>query len=270
MEHLTKQQIVLLTLLVSFVSSIATGIVTVSLLDQAPPAVTQTINRVVERTIEKAVSVSTSTPQVTKETIVVKDDQAIVSAIAKTSPSVVHVRGRFISSPVDDYLGLGAVVSNKGFIVARVPVDDRDSFSAILEGGNIVNLTLLSRDVKTGLALFQGEQSTNPIEARTYTPAKLGDSDGVKLGQSVISLGGEQEVTVLSGIVSSIVRGGVIRPTGVSAVSLIRSSISDEGVLSNSILVNLAGEIVGFKYGVSRDDGYIPSGIVLDVFGKTI
>ena len=36
MENLTKPQIILLTLLVSFVTSIATGIVTVALMNQAP------------------------------------------------------------------------------------------------------------------------------------------------------------------------------------------------------------------------------------------
>ena len=56
MEHLSKSQIVLLTLLVSFVTSIATGIVTVSLMDQAPPAIAQTVNRIIERTVEKVVS----------------------------------------------------------------------------------------------------------------------------------------------------------------------------------------------------------------------
>ena len=48
MESLTKTQIVLLVLLVSFVTSLATGIVTVTLVNQAPQPVTHTINKVVE------------------------------------------------------------------------------------------------------------------------------------------------------------------------------------------------------------------------------
>ena len=50
--NLNTQQIVLLCLLVSFVTSIATGITVVSLMQQVPEPVTQTINRVIEKTVE--------------------------------------------------------------------------------------------------------------------------------------------------------------------------------------------------------------------------
>ena len=84
-EHLTKMQIVLLTLLVSSVTSIATGIITVTLMNQVPPAVTQTLNRVVERTVERVVpDKSQGASVITKEvTIVVKEDDLITDSIGK-------------------------------------------------------------------------------------------------------------------------------------------------------------------------------------------
>ena len=57
MESLTKTQIVLLVLLVSFVTSLATGIVTVTLVNQAPQPITHTINKVVEKLVAKEVPV---------------------------------------------------------------------------------------------------------------------------------------------------------------------------------------------------------------------
>src|SRR6185436_15876866 len=92
LNDLNKNQIVLLTLLVSFVTSIATGIVTVALMDQAPPGVTQTINRVVEHTIERVVSAPAQTASViTKETVVLKEDDLVVAAIEKNASSLVRI-----------------------------------------------------------------------------------------------------------------------------------------------------------------------------------
>jgi hypothetical protein len=58
-EDLTKTQLLLLTILVNFVTSIATGVLTVTLLDQAPPTVVQTVNRIVDHTID---TVATQVP----------------------------------------------------------------------------------------------------------------------------------------------------------------------------------------------------------------
>src|ERR1700754_2442019 len=98
LEHLTKHQIVLLTLLVSFVTSIATGIVTVSLVNQAPSGVTRTINQIVEHTVEKVVPSTQGasaglgiTHTVPEKTVVVKDDDLAAQSIAAMQQSLVRV-----------------------------------------------------------------------------------------------------------------------------------------------------------------------------------
>ena len=91
-DELNKHQLVLLTLLVSFVTSIATGIITYTLLQEAPVEVTQTINRVVERTIEKVTPSEGEPGTVVKEIQVVNEEDLVLESIDKIGKSVVRIK----------------------------------------------------------------------------------------------------------------------------------------------------------------------------------
>src|SRR6185295_7741638 len=113
LEHLTKHQIVLLTLLVSFVTSIATGIVTVSLVNQAPPGVTRTINQIVEHTVEKVVPAT--------------QGASVAAGAAQTIATVQKSLARIVARGGDILLSRGVIVTAQGTALA-----DRD---ALLSSG---------------------------------------------------------------------------------------------------------------------------------------
>lgn len=229
MEHLNKQQIILLALLVSFVSSIASGIVTVSLMTQGGQLpITQTINRVVERTL--------ATGSV-KETIIVKDDEAVVNAINTASKGIVRI---FLvnQGSSDKFIGIGIITSTKGEIIARVGSYGKGTVVAHLNGGNIVALTSRSHDAKTGISVFSAEQSSNTSDiynARTYTPVVFADSDDSQLGQAIVLIGGSTAPHVATGIISSL------------DAYQIQTSVIDSSFDTDAILVNLLGEVIGVK-----------------------
>lgn len=68
-EELTKQQIILLCVLVAFVSSIAVGITVVTLLEQSPQTIATPINKIIRQTVERVVESDTSpkTPGISTE-----------------------------------------------------------------------------------------------------------------------------------------------------------------------------------------------------------
>jgi len=99
-EDLNKTQLLLLTILVNFVTAIATAVLTVSLLDQAPPTVTQTINHIVERTVESAAQTTQIPGIVTKQTtVVIKDEDLLAAAIGANAARTVYIYNQSTSTP---------------------------------------------------------------------------------------------------------------------------------------------------------------------------
>lgn len=251
MENLTKQQLVLLALLVSFVSSIATGIVTVSLLDQASPAVTQTINRIVERTVETVVPASTGEKSTIKETIIVSEGDARVSAIEKAVKSIVRVKEG------DNFSGFGIILTDAGRIVAKTVHDPNLNYRAVMPDSSEVSLDFVSTNNDFGITVFQINKSNNEA-LKGITKGTLVDAALLKIGQTAIAIGGQSLNSVEDGIISSVIKN----EDGVSSVV---AGISGSLYAANSVLINLSGEIIGLKKGSTIEEGYISSNVIKNI-----
>ncbi len=279
-EHLNKSQIILLTLLVSFVTSIATGIVTVTLLERAPTAVTQTINRVVERTVERVVPDLSRKPQdggtIKEVTVVVKEDDLITDSVERNRGTLV----RILAQPVggqeaqSEVVGIGAVVDSSGIVAtARSIFVDGYTYTAINQSGSIFSFRVLNLGSSAPIALLQLAVK-NTSDGKSSSPAplstlKITDPLSLKLGQSVIALSGEERASVSIGIISMLEEKVV--PTGDGAgaatttvVAFIHSSIDSLSALAGSPLLNIFGEAIGIRTASVPSSGttFIPSSVI--------
>lgn len=208
MENLTKHQLILVALLISFVTSIATGIVTISLMEQAPKGVTQTINRVVERTVERVVTEPKKANNIVKETIVVKEDDRTIEAIEKNAKSMVRIYKTDSSmnpeNPLKSFVGIGVIISKDGDIATDgAIISSASSYTAVLSDAKEYDVKLTPSEVKKAIA-FLKIVPKEKVEL-SLTPAVLADSDTLKLGQTVISLGGKLRNSVSIGVITSFI-----------------------------------------------------------------
>ncbi len=277
MENLTKQQIILLTLLVSFITSIATGIVTVALVNQAPVGVTQTINRIVERTIEKVAPTTSSnnTQTVVKETVVVNADAQVVGAIDRNSKSIV----RIYSTSTDpltgltsrDFFGIGTVITDDGVLVTdNYGLNINDNYFTITGTSTIHDLLIVRSKNGEQVALLKiKSDDKNPL---VLPKASLSNQGDLKLGQAVVYIGGETKNVVATGIVSSIGTKEVKIETATSSTSTIsatktvidsiETTLPQTNLVSGGLLLNLTGDLVGIKstyINSSKTDLFVPS-----------
>lgn len=261
--NLNTQQIVLLCLLVSFVTSISTGITVVSLMQQTPEPVTQTINRVIERTVETVtqqpvedikniISQKPSEPKKEVVTVVVNQEDQSINAVSKNENSVARI---FINNKSEDFVTMGMILNQAGdILVDKRMVDKRTTYLASFEQGKFP--VKFSSGSETNDFVILKIQGDNP---NTFTPATWGDSGGLKLAQSVISLSGSRQTSIATGEIES------LNKDTEGNLTFINTSVSAQNVLTGSILLNLQGDVIGFRTAIFEDKTlFIPVDILKD------
>jgi hypothetical protein len=231
MEHLTKQQIVLLTLLVSFVTSLSTGIVTVSLMDQAP-TVTHTVNQIIEKTIQ-------SSPQSAAVGVVsINVEDQVATAVSAVASSTVRIRHAGNGSTV----ALGLIVSKNGLIMtAKNSIDTTQSYEAVLADGSIVSLTLntlypTQASSQTDTSVIFLTPTTNLANGLPVMFTPIRATNTYSVGQKIFSLGYAPQLSLSDGLIEQI---------GTSTVS---TSIAAEAKnMPGSPLFDIQGNIVGIQ-----------------------
>src|SRR3989344_4981341 len=167
-EELTKSQIFLLTLLTSFVTSIATGIITVALLDQAPPIITQSVHRVIQSTVERAEKATpTKTPPPVAAAVAVPlqtpppREKTLSEIVTEVLPSIVRLQDRAQGL----FLGFGIVLDTSGTIVvdAEALLPKEKAFTIVFADGVSQAFTVGGYDDKNGLAFLIPEVATTSI-----------------------------------------------------------------------------------------------------------
>lgn len=249
---LNTQQTILLCLLVSFITSISTGITVVSLMQQSPEPVTQTINRVIERTVETVTQqpvqdiknlitqnpIAVPSKEVT--TVVVNQENESINAVAKNENSVARI---FLNNKTEDFVTMGIVLNQAGDILVDKRLIDRRATYLAYYGVNKF-LVKYSSGSETNDFITMKIQGDNP---NTFTPVAFGDSNSIKLAQSVISLSGSRQTSISVGEVASFIKGTD------GSLSSIVTSVNPSNVLTGSVLLNLQGLVIGIKIYTNED-----------------
>lgn len=259
MEELNKNQIVLLSILISFVTSIATGIMTTSLLQQAPIEVTRNINRIVEKTIETVTPATIVTPgQKEVTTVIVKEEDLILDSINKNVKSIVRIEETDALTGDKTFYGIGLVVTKEGLIVGdRKTIAQNNSYVSIMSDGTKFSISPVGTDKQTNFILFKSQVASS-TKSYVFSPAKFSESDP-NLGQTVISVGGNATNAVAIGRTVSLVQKDLtVGTTTTKYLGSIETDLSTKDLVTGSPLFNLSGDVIGMKITGEASKTFVP------------
>lgn len=223
-EELSKSQLILLTILVNFVTSVATGILTVSLLDNAPPMVTQTVNRVVERTIE-TVAQAAPAAVIKPPAPAPSTEERVTGAFAASAERIVWLYAPKTGTSTEA-LAMGTFISDTRGVVsvsgANLPKDVLVEF----QNGKTARAAFVRNEGGLYQYVFGAAEALPEASSPTFVSA----SD-LRLGSTVLGIG--TDGSAATGIISQVKEDSV--HTTLPALG------------AGAAVVDLSGNIVGFS-----------------------
>lgn len=183
------------------------------------------------------------------------NDLTLPQVSALVSPSVVVITTEQVvystwswygQSQVQSGAGSGVIISEDGYIMTCAHVISGASNITVTIGDTDYTATVVGEDDDSDIAILK-------IEATGLTPAVMGNSDGLTVGEEVVAVGnplGELGGTITNGIISALNRSVSVEG---KTMTLIQTNASVSPGNSGGGLFNMAGELIGIVNAKSSD-----------------
>ena len=194
----------------------------------------------------------------------------VAEAAAKAAPSTVEIQteitqqsyGMFGGTYTTNAAGSGVIISKDGYIVTNNHViDGAQKITVKTSDGTEYDAKLVGTDAKSDIAVLK-------VDANDLTPAALGDSSKISVGDTAIAIGnplGTLGGTVTDGIISATSRELVVNN---ESMKLIQTNATINSGNSGGGLFDGNGNLIGIVQ--SKDSGTSSSGATIEGIGFAI
>lgn len=214
------------------------------------------------------------------------DENSVINVVEKASKSVVTVSVQTperrvlqynpfegfstrVQEEEDHDIGSGFLVEGGLVITNKHVVSSQAEYKVITQDGKEHKVTEVIRDEANDLAILKAES------LESYEALTLGESNNLKVGQSVIAIGtalGEFRHTVTTGVVSGLGRGIVAGDAYAGYAERLDDLIQTDAAInpgnSGGPLLNSRGEVIGVNVAVSQGAQNIGFALPIDLVKK--
>jgi S1-C subfamily serine protease len=185
-------------------------------------------------------------------------DQVMINLYDRINPSVVHISSSqnvpnfFYGTTPEQGTGSGFLYDDQGHIVTNNHVvSGADSLDVLLSNGLNLPATVVGTDPYYDLAVVKIDLPTG-----IAAPLELGDSDGLKVGQTVIAIGNPfgLDRTLTTGVISALGRR-IETDAGTAIGQAIQTDAAINPGNSGGPLLDAHGRVVGINTAINSPSG---------------